>query len=351
MTAPLAVVLLSLLAASASAAQCPVPLYDAEWKTSLPFPDSDPDCALVKVLLPDYARLRDRAGFTAKTLPLVTLKYEQFNAFHSGEKKSVAVTTGFLHGKRDVYVALNILAHEIGHAVQDRGPEGVEKKKVWAEVLEMQKDSDYQARNVWAEFQRRYEGQADGIAQQLLAEAGYPAGTARMGTQRVFQCDLETVSWNTHPAGGRRIVDATLSERYIGRLAKARAAVTGVQFEGGERGDASGTTTFTPLVKLDDYGSHGELMPGRFVASDLKLPPPPPGASPRARKRDAEARAAWERLVVKPFAAAVDEVALESSTTDRILESCGTKGARDQAEDEGLTTWLVRVVRAEFQDD
>lgn len=349
MTAPLAVVLLFALAAPAAAAPCPVPMFDKTWKTEIPFPDSDPDCALVKVLLPDFVRLRDKAGFTSAQLPLIVLKNEEFNAFFSSVEKKIGVNTGFLHGKRDVYTALSIFAHEVGHAVQDRGPEGAERDKVYAEILKLHESSPFAAGQKWNEFKRRYEGQADGVAQQLLAEAGYPPGTARLGTGLGFKCSVDLYSSNTHPAGGRRIADASFAEHYLTRIAKARAAVTGVRFEGSSA-DPGETAPFVPKVKLTDYDHYGKLKLGRFVATDLQLPPPPPASSPQELKKDAEMRAFWERAVVKPFAAAVDEVSQNPSTTNRVLEACGTPGSATLAKDEGLTAWMVRVARAEFLD-
>lgn len=358
MAAPLAGLMLIFAVSAPAASRCPIPLLDPQSFARTDIAADDPDCAAVQQLLPLLAPLREKAGFGEADVPLVVLKDSQANAFFRCENPSfLGVTRGFLHSGQTVDSKRYVLAHELGHAIQCRGPERREyaalAEKTRKEKLARHGREFFEVIDAWAAFMRRYEGQADGIAQQLLISAGYPAETARLGAEGYFACSKSLDASVDHPAPAQRLINASFGQELLAKHVRVAEAAGSVAFDGGvlRRGGADGPVdspappAFTPAVKLSDYDDKGVLKAGRFVASDLRVPPPPPGAGIAREVVQAAAASVVDYWIVRPFAAAVDGLMRGSSATEGVLAACGTPQARVISEDASVWAWTKRLAR------
>ncbi|MDD5303417.1 MAG: hypothetical protein PHS14_09940 [Elusimicrobia bacterium] len=344
-------------AAPPASPRCPVLMLDPAGSAYVDLAESDPDCVAAGKMLPLFARLREKAGFAEADLGFILMKNPDVNAsFDRKKPPSIRVNTGFLRGGPNADSALYVLAHEIGHAVQDRGPEGREYDALAAATAREKRVRDgrefFAVLDAWDAFTRRYEGQADGIAQQLLVEAGYPVETGRKGSERFFGCS-KSMEGRDHPAPAQRLINASFGQELLAKHARAAAAAGAVAFDGGvlRGGGADGPVVqpappaFKPAVRLSDYDDKGALKVGRFVASRLSVPPPPPGAGSARVLVQAAAASVVDYWIVKPFEAAVNGLTRGSSATETVLAACGTPEAARISEDAGVLAWTGRLAR------
>lgn len=347
MAAPLAVVLLlSAARAFAAGGACPVPLVDKDLKP-LPFSEASPDCAAARAMLPDYARLRAAAGIPAEKIQLVVLKEESINAaFHHEGPWKLAVNAGLLHARKDRASTLFVIAHELGHAVQQSGPEGVAFARMLADLRADKSDDAGAAIRKALGFKRRYEAQADVIAEQMLVAAGFSDAAGRVGIERFFGCNASELSVD-HPGDAQRFRNAALSQEYVARIAKAKAAVRGVSFDARTDPGAvrAGGGTLKPAAKLSDFTDRGDLKIGRFVASDLRLPVPPPSSGRFTRTVNATMQGWVDRWLGRPLAAAVDATTEGTPMKQKVLKMCGTPQAQVMSADTGVYPWIKRIAR------
>ncbi len=367
MATPLASLVLSLAAVAGAlqtpadqplpdgAAVCDVAVLDPSTKSLRPTAADSPECRAVMGLQAPFKKLRDRAGFDERSLRLLIVADQSRNAIFTRYAPPpspgfVGLYIGFLQDTTSSHTGkVMILAHEIGHAVQDQRPEQAERLRRWAQMFKRNPGATSLAtlpedeRQEWLAFNRRYEAQADGIAQQLLAESGYPVVTGRAGAENYFGCTNPAVA-STHPAPRQRVVNAAFGQELIARHALENAE--NVRFDGAGvrrglggpiRAARPGPQTFTPLAQLSDYDTQGMLLPGRLASSDLRVRVPPRDAGPVREFAQRVAASAVDFWIADPFYEAVNKVAQRGRVTAAVLAACGTPLAEELSRD--LTTW------------
>lgn len=368
MATPLALLALaSFIATAASSAQtpsaagtarCPINLY--EWYTedgvtkvrNLPLAASAVECVEVLKILPDFLKLREKAGFDESSVSLVLKKETSRNAYY--RKPFILLNTGILLELLPPSTLRWTLAHELGHAIQREGPEWSESVSMSARMDELKarnsvKPEDTEA---WLAFNRRYEAQADGIAQQLLSAAGYPAGVYRRGTENFFSCSSETANATTHPAAGSRLVNASLGRDLLNKKNALTDATTAARaFDGtglltqGAAPAAQGRVpaVFQPIARMSDYDDSGRLLPGRLATKDLRIPVPPPASGRIRETLQLTAASFVDFWIADPFQAAVNHIARDRAVAQAVLTACGTPKAEELSADFGVTGWTKRI--------
>ena len=213
----------------ALSARCPIHAWDPKLNTVVSPGADAKDCRDILSIQGPFKNLRNRAGFSDETLILMLKQDGTDNAtFVPGQPLGVVlVNTGYFGRQGRARAShLYMLAHEIGHALQWDRPEGAERRR---RVETLQKKHpmvrDYSLLpgpdgQEWLAFSRRYEAQADGIAQQLLVEAGYPTETNRVGHENFYGCNNPSAAV-THPAAKQRLVNAAFGQELIARHAMA----------------------------------------------------------------------------------------------------------------------------------
>ena len=297
MTAPLAVVLL-FSAASAAAAPCRVPAVDAR-DNPVALEDTHPTCLAASAQLTRFEKLRAAAGFGPTELGY----YVEVGAAEGHDNgyywnKRVAFNDAYLKLYPSAALPfLATLAHEIGHAVQDRDGD--------LEWRNRARSTGHAAEA--ASRTRRLEAHADAIGIELLLRAGYPADAFVKGREARFTCEAiakpateKPGEDDTHPDHRHRWLNSLLAtprvveeltarrREELSRLNGASAATLEAAFTGAARRDdasvafpaVTGPRVYKPHFKKEDFDDHGRIAPGRLASSDLRLSLPPPDAGP-----------------------------------------------------------------------
>lgn len=297
MTAPLAVGLL-VLAASAAAEPCRVPAVDGQ-NNPVALEDVHPTCLAASAQLRRFEKLRAAAGFG----PAQLVYYVEVGAAEGDDNgyywnKRVAFNDAYLKMyPSPSMVFLATLAHEIGHAVQDRDGDLEWRNR----AREAGKAEEAASRT------RRLEAHADSIGIELLIRAGYPPDVFVKGREARFTCaaiakpaDKNPGVDDTHPDHRHRWLNSLLAtprvveeltarrREELARLSGASAAALEAAFTGAApRAEAAvalppvtGPRLYKPHFKKEDFDDHGRLLPGRLASSDLRLSLPPPDAGP-----------------------------------------------------------------------
>lgn len=298
MTAPLAAAFLLVLSARAAAAPCRVPVVDKEDRPVV-LDETDPMCVAIVAQERRFEKLRTAAGFPADQLTLyleVGHGPGEENAYYW--RKRVALNDAYLRMLPSGSLAYLVsLAHEIGHAVQDRDGD-LDWKHAARRAGHMVEA---------ANRSRKVEAHADAIAVELIIRAGYPPNAFMMGREQRFPCDAvrrpskeEFGVDDTHPEVRDRwingllttpLVVEQLTERRrdeLARLGKASPGALNAAFTGSVARDGdvpvgpalSGPRQYRPHFKKDDFDDTGRLRPGRVIVSDLRLAVPGPEAGP-----------------------------------------------------------------------
>lgn len=355
MAPPLAGLALAFLAAWAAALApeepCPVPLVDPREQAIRQLGAGTQTCADILEVLPHFEKLRAKAGFTPDEFQLVMRLDNADNAtFFPLQPFYLSVNTGFLTRDPDRGRIVWMVAHELGHALQWRRPEGelyrALRDKVNGKARGPQ-DPPPELDPEWLAFSRRYEAQADGIAVQLLVEAGYPADLSRQGQESFFGCGNPAPA-RTHPAPPQRLVNSGLGQELIARHAleqledrafdgsRARAATAAKPAPGATR-------PFEPVARLEDYDPQGRLLPGRLASADLRIPVPPPDAGAVRGFLQEAAASAVDFWLADPFKAAVDRVAMDNQATEAVLAACGTPEAAELSRRMSAWGWMWEI--------
>lgn len=337
---------------------CSVPIINRGLGMTLGSPASTPTCRSATALLPDFARLRETAGFGPDDLRFAVDAGER-KANASYLEKVVTISVPFL---KDETMGLNArlmaIAHEIGHAVQDR-----DKLIDWRN--EPRTAFVQRARNLnpvpafegspeEAEFMarsRRLEAHADAIGQELLLAAGYTADVFARGEAEFFGCHgVETLEGDgrTHPVDAQRYINSNLTG---GALAneRARAALKNqTDFAGrpapGDAVAAAATLKpFKPNASLHDYDDDGRVLPGRRIAQILQVPLPPPDAGPIRRHATLIAYSTVDYWLVKPLREAVNRLSTQDGVATQVLASCGNPETLTAAEEFSVGGWTRRI--------
>lgn len=238
-----------------------------------------PECAMLRKMAGQFSRLAAAAGFTPDELQFnhEVVPSSDFNAFYVGETHDVTVFRGFVACalKHEAAGPL-ILAHEIGHAVQDR--EGIREAR---EDWKMRAASPEAAKAV----SRRYESQADIIGGDLLTKAGIKVD-AGLTTAAIFKDCIgyeAFLSPGSHPAPNARVVEALHGAAERQRELSGRLPRTIRPFEApGDPGAVPGPAErngyglapgrYQPRVPLEALNAQGKLTKGLLTNGDVPLP-------------------------------------------------------------------------------
>ncbi|MDD5302146.1 MAG: M48 family metalloprotease [Elusimicrobia bacterium] len=236
-----------------------------------------PECAALKKMAGQFSRLAAAAGFEPGQLEF---NYEvvpstYFNAFYRPMDHNVTVFRGFVTcALKHEAAAPMVLAHEIGHAVQDR--EGLHEERTdWI----LRTASPEAAKAV----SRRYESQADIIGGDLLAKIGLKVD-AGLTTAAIFKdCigNAAFISPGSHPAPNARVVEALHDAAQRQRELAERLPKTIRPFDApGDPGDVAqnhnGYTLapgrYKPRVPLEALNAQGRMTKGLLTNNDVPLP-------------------------------------------------------------------------------
>lgn len=349
---------------TAAAGPCVVPTRSDDPATAwYSFDDSTVECRVAASHLADVAKLRAAAGFDESTLKYYIVQEDSVNAYY--QKGAIHMLSGYLKSDFTREARLATLAHEIGHAVQDK-----QGKFDWAEepfqaflkrVAGQDPRPKFEGTPEWKEGQarsRRMEAQADLIGQELLVRAGYDADTFTRGRANRWGClglsDLYLRGEDTHPRSAQRWVNAAIGRgTVVGRngneaaqklAAEISAGSTLPEFEQPPAG-AYAPRPYTPSVSLEDFNEVGRLKPGRQLAARLSLAPPPPDAGFVRTHATYIAGSVVDFYVAAPLRGAVDRIAEGRSVAVQTLKACGTPQAERFEEDWGTAGWIGRVAR------
>lgn len=200
MTPRLALAAIFLLPALASAQQaCPY-YYFEEKPGPAPAPVITAEaCAFMKSLEQPFAKLVAAAGLDKATLSKAVFVQPSWNAFAAPGGWIVFNDKFIEKWSGDRAVAIAVLAHELGHVVQERDGEAAKRDEVWRANGEGK---------AWNDFNRKFESQADRIAGELLSLAGYPPELQARAEGAISSSDFRLSSDHTHPATGIRWLEA-----------------------------------------------------------------------------------------------------------------------------------------------
>ncbi|MEK7857705.1 MAG: hypothetical protein AAB320_01065 [Elusimicrobiota bacterium] len=348
---------LPLRAASAPEA-CP---FKAHSPDGSPHPIEDRLCGRLKAFERHIKRLTAAASFGAKELsyfqPLTADPASAINAWYHPSAHSLEVSWAFLEAfEGDAPAAIDTLAHEIGHAVQDR--EGAfdwdEEGKPEEEVLQRS---------------RVIEAQADAIGTELLSRAGYPASTSQASNEQFFDCtvirgDKDAVGKN-HPAPTQRWLNSLKGKEHlasgtlrVGRIESrlnetlgrsetgAAAVFDGAAARSGETPAflPMGADSFKPKAGLNDFDAHGRLLPGRMASADLRAKAPPPNSG-AVRQHAYYIRASYLDRAADAWQKAVDWAATSAPAADLAVQACGKASGQTYGEavSYGAKDWAKRA--------
>ncbi|TBR24524.1 hypothetical protein EPO15_03885 [bacterium] len=256
---------------------CPFLFYHParERYTDAPSPEV---CDSMRSYVPAFNKLLAAADFSEADIQLYGSIDPDDNAFYY--LRAVYLNTGTIaaHPTSDAAM-LYTLAHELGHAVQDRGGE-----------LAWKKDAPYGSEE-WKTRSRKVEGQADHIAADLLEKAGLGGvKTALKGVEEGYSCPSIAAGGRgvgTHPSNGDRFLlqlkKATLTGAGAAAVKDAAAAFDGA----GRRAPSSvpapvpadrpSGAVFRPRLGLDDFDAYGR--PKNQGLRTAAVPTPGPSAA------------------------------------------------------------------------
>lgn len=192
----------------------------------------DPACAGARGYRADHRRLLRAAGIGEGELPLAVYHLEFFvtPAVYLRGRRAIGLKDASLRNGVPRSEMLVAMAHEIGHAIQER-------------------------RNERFHTRRQLEGHADAIGMELLHRAGYPAWTGRRGFENLIGCGAlqgEPSSGGSHPAYRDRWRNAVAATAALRALDAARPA----SFDGaGARGG------YAPEFRPGDVRVDGRVDP------------------------------------------------------------------------------------------
>lgn len=201
MTPRIALAALLLASSPAAFAQDPCPYYYFEKKPGTdPLPVMTPeDCKFLKSLEEPFAKLSAAAGLTNTKLEKAVFVEPSWNAY-AMPGGWVVVNDKFVRDLRgERLAAIAVLAHEIGHVVQEQDGGGNKRDEIWKSTG---------AGQAWNDYNRRFESQADRIAGELLSLAGYPNDALSRFAKVLGGSDFRLSSDHTHPASGIRWLEA-----------------------------------------------------------------------------------------------------------------------------------------------
>lgn len=350
MAPPLAGLILLLASAPAWAAPCPLRVEDP-YRIGTEVNLDSPACVQAQAFLPVIEAVRKAADLP---MPLVVIRIDPaINASYG--RGQVTLYTAFLEAGYPDQVKRFIVAHEIGHGVQERRPEGAEKRRLRAAYLANRSTENEEA---LLAYSRRYEAQADSIAIELLARTPYAPGTARAGAEGFFRCgvtneDLEP-SVNTHPADARRVVNASLGAGFFSGRGENLGVGDGRGFDGIARLTTPGPdvtvspyrpTRFAPASRIEDFRSDGAFQPGRLAYARFGRP----GAVPTPAGGAVPFIDPMERLLTDGYIQAVNRLAAGPGVGYQVARACGSPEAAQAAEEFGPASWARRFTLAASQ--
>lgn len=348
----------------ASDEACPFLFYDPARGLYTEAPSSEV-CGSMRSYLPAFRRLLGAAGFAESDIRLYGQTDPEDNAFYY--LRAVYLNTGAIaaHPTPDAAM-LYTLAHEIGHAVQDRGGELAWANEVRRETPEGQERS------------RKIEGQADHIAADLLEKAGLGgAKTAVRGVEETYSCPSIAAGprgLGTHPTNKDRFLlqlkKATLSGPGVSTDLRAAASPGGeAAFDGAGRtasvseaqpvpADRPSEPAFRPSLGLDGFDAFGRPKNEGLRTAAVPKPGPArpgtaaPGAAPAVRTAaPAEKPGFWGGMAEAAAAAreaAVDAVVdllwFDNPLVEAVaVKSCGVpkEAGFNEAVKAGWLPWLA----------
>jgi len=354
--APLAVCLLFVRAASASAEECPIPMRVAK-AFALPLDRGSPTCRAALELVSDFEKVREAAGFAPEQLIFsIDPDQKKVNAYYGSGQ--VSLTSAFLKDEsrgRDARVMT--IAHEIGHAVQDRDKLiawKYEPKEAHARRIAGAKpppsftgspeEEEFLARS------RRLEAHADAIGHELLQRAGYAHDLFARGEADFFGCDgverlRETSS--SHPVSPQRFLNTALTSG-AAATEHARDVLRRQADAFGETSAeaplvAAAAESFVPRARLEDYDGQGRALPGRRVAERLAVPLPPREEGALGWHAAFIASSAVDFWIVEPFQSAIDRLSTQESVASQVLAACGKPETAELYEEFGVLGWTRRI--------
>lgn len=318
--------------------ECSLKFFDPEATNFAPAP-SAAVCAALESYVGPYKKLLKAADFAEDSIPLWGRIRSDDNAAFYTSAKVVMVNTGTisLHPKPDAAM-LFVLAHELGHAVQERGGE-----LAWRYASGLSEEEGKRRSRVT-------EGQADAIATDLLTRAGL--GGARMtmkGVEDFFSCaDIQNLELKgvSHPAPKDRF----LQQLKQGSLAKSPHAplddsgLAAAFDQARKRADLAdsapkaGPRVYRPPLGLDDFDAYGRPKTQGLRTAGVpaaSVAPPVPKDAPFWTKMRAAAGAAWTK--------AVDSAWFNNPTVETVaLKSCGIAKQADfnEAVAVGSVAWM-----------
>lgn len=220
------------------------------------------DCDNLRAVLSLAEKLAGAAGFAPGELPLRLRPSPVANAGYlvkdSGESIAVVLNLGFINDHKPESAAMHfVLAHEIGHAVQDRES--------------FLNDAAYNYRQL--------ESHADLLAAQILIKAGFNTKMGIKGKEEKFSCGRiqnEAAPTRTHPSPQDRWINDLL---YNSAVSAHLDRIKSLQLSGSPEDNA------LQLEKL--YMNNSESKTFEMIASPavfdndgkLKITPPPQRAS------------------------------------------------------------------------
>lgn len=319
----------------------------------IPLASASPSCRAALELLPDFEKLRAAAGFEPDKLALWIDSSVQVNASYTPEK--ILLTTAFLKdASRGRDARVMAIAHEIGHAVQDRqGLIAWRNEPAFAFARRVADErprpeligSGSEEEKEFLVRSRRLEAQADTNGQELMVRAGYQITSFTEGTADYFGCQNPMMSSeSSHPAGAQRFVNSVVTGGAIANE-RARAAL---RRQADEFGTASAADVsvpvqpYVPRTNIDDFNDQGQLLPGRLATARRGVPSPSEESGAVARRPSIISNLV-NHLVVEPFAAAVDEYATQNSFAIRVFAACGTPEVAEMTRHFGVWDWIKAI--------
>lgn len=299
--------------------ECSLKFFDPEATNFAPAPTAAV-CAGLESYVGPFKKLLKAADFAEDSIPLWGRIRADDNAAFYSSAKVVMINTGTisLHPKPDAAM-LFVLAHELGHAVQERGGE-----LAWRYAPGLDEEEGKRRSRVT-------EGQADAIATDLLTKAGLGGARGTMkGVEDFFSCaniqNLE-LKGSSHPAPKDRFLQqlkqGTLAKSPHGTLDDAGLAAAFDQArkraDAVDAGPKVGPRVYRPPLGLDDFDAYGRPKTQGLRTAGVpaaRLTAVVPKDEPFWTKMTASIDAAWTK--------AVDSAWFNNPSVEKVaLKSCG----------------------------